>query len=85
MNVQSDWRFVSGLSAIFCVFTLVLVFFIPESPAWLISRGRNDDALKALAHIRAIKSNGTIESCFSYFPINFHPNALLQNYPRVNH
>lgn len=61
----------------FCVFTMILIYFIPESPAWLIARGRTDDARKALAHIRAIKSNGTVESCFSYFPINFQPNAFF--------
>lgn len=90
-GLQSDWRFVSGISAVFCVFTMSLIYFIPESPAWLIARGRNDEARKALAHIRAIKSNGTIESCFSYFPIIFQPNASLrskiplQNYSRVPH
>lgn len=77
LSLQSDWRIVSGISAVFCVFTLLLVYFIPESPTWLIARGRSDEARKALAHIRAIKSNGTIESCFSYFPINFHPNGRL--------
>jgi MFS family permease len=81
----NDWRLVGGIAALFSVFTLLLVYFIPESPAWLMSRGRSDDARKALAHIRAIPLNGTIESCFSHFPINFHSNASLQNYSRVNH
>lgn len=53
----SDWRMVAGIAAIFCIFTLSLVFFIPESPTWLISKGRLDDARKALGYIRAIKRN----------------------------
>ncbi|CRL02362.1 CLUMA_CG015156, isoform A [Clunio marinus] len=53
----SDWRIVSGIAAIFCVFTMILIYFIPESPTWLIARGRNNEARKALAYIRAIKSN----------------------------
>lgn len=76
--MQSDFRLVSGIAAAFCVFTLILVYFIPESPTWLISRGRTDDARKALATIRAIKSNGTVENCFSYFPINFRSNAFYR-------
>ncbi|KAG5684150.1 hypothetical protein PVAND_013391 [Polypedilum vanderplanki] len=52
-----DWRIVAGIAAIFCIFTLSLVFFIPESPSWLISRGRIDEGRKALGFIRAIKHN----------------------------
>lgn len=44
-----------------------------------MSKGRNDDARKSLAYIRAIKSNGTVEGCFSYFPINFHSSAFHTN------
>ncbi|CAG9803435.1 unnamed protein product [Chironomus riparius] len=50
-----DWRKVAGISAIFSIFTLGLIYFMPESPSWLISRGRTDEARKALAYIRAIK------------------------------
>lgn len=59
------------------MFTLLLIYFIPESPAWLIARGRNDEARKSLAYVRAITPNGTIEYCFSYFPVNFHSNASI--------
>lgn len=59
------------------MFTMALIFFIPESPAWLIARGRSDEARKSLAYVRAIKPNGTIENCFSHFPVNFHSNASI--------
>ena len=59
---QDDWRKVAGISAIFSIFTLGLIYFMPESPSWLISRGRTDEARKALAYIRAIKHDGTIEN-----------------------
>lgn len=59
---QDDWRQVSGIAAIFCIFTLGLIYFIPESPSWLISKGRMDEARKALGYIRAIKHDGTTET-----------------------
>lgn len=62
---QDDWRKVAGISAIFSIFTLCLIYFMPESPSWLISRGRTDEARKALAYIRAIKHDGTIESFYN--------------------
>lgn len=49
---------VSGIAAVFCIFTLGLIYFIPESPLWLMSRGRMDEARKALAYIRAVNPNG---------------------------
>lgn len=74
---QSDWRMVGGISTLFCVFTLFLVYFIPESPAWLISRGRTDEARIALARIRAVEHDGTTENRCSYFPINFRIFLLI--------
>lgn len=64
VHTQDNWRMVSGIAAVFCIFTLGLIYFIPESPLWLMSRGRNEEARKALAYIRAIKPDGTIENSF---------------------
>lgn len=58
MLFQDDWRLVSGISSAFCVGTLILTYFIPESPSWLISRGRMTEAKESLAFIRAVKKNG---------------------------
>lgn len=43
------WRLVAWLSIIYAVVPIILIqFFVPESPVWLVSKGRVDDARKSL-------------------------------------
>jgi hypothetical protein len=43
------WRIPSLLQAAPSVLCMIILFFIPESPRWLISKGRNEEALEVLA------------------------------------
>lgn len=44
-----DWRLVAWLCIIYAVVPIILVqFLVPESPVWLVSKGRIDDAKKSL-------------------------------------
>ncbi|KAL3270530.1 hypothetical protein HHI36_021069 [Cryptolaemus montrouzieri] len=43
-----NWRTVAWLSNIYTIVPCLLIMLIPESPAWLVSKGRTDDALKSL-------------------------------------
>ncbi|KAK9875929.1 hypothetical protein WA026_011033 [Henosepilachna vigintioctopunctata] len=43
-----NWRTVAWLSHIYTIVPCLLIMLIPESPAWLVSRGRIEDALKSL-------------------------------------
>lgn len=43
-----NWRTVSWLANIYVIVPLILVFLIPDSPVWLVSRGRIEDAKKSL-------------------------------------
>lgn len=49
----SNWRFILGIlfapSMIFCALT---IFYLPESPRWLLSKGRSMEANKALQRLR---------------------------------
>ncbi|KAJ8941213.1 hypothetical protein NQ314_010461 [Rhamnusium bicolor] len=45
------WRTVAWLSNIYAIVPCILICFIPESPAWLVSKGRIEQAAKSLRWI----------------------------------
>lgn len=47
------WRIPSLLQAAPSVFGVIILLFIPESPRWLISRGRHEEALEVLTIVNA--------------------------------
>ena len=47
-----NWRLMLGSAALPPIFVLILVYMSPESPRWYISKGRYNDAYKAMARIR---------------------------------
>ena len=49
----SEWRWELGVSGIPAVLFLIALFFIPRSPRWLMTQGRNQEALKVLELIGA--------------------------------
>ncbi|KAF9051363.1 hexose transporter [Panaeolus papilionaceus] len=53
MNSTWAWRLPSALQALPSVLQVALIWFAPESPRWLISKGRNEQALKTLAYYHA--------------------------------
>lgn len=50
-NCQMGWRWMFWAGAFPAVLFLILAFFIPESPRWLIMKGRYDIARKTLENI----------------------------------
>jgi SP family arabinose:H+ symporter-like MFS transporter len=55
-NVEVGWRYMLGSGTIPAVLFLVLLFIVPESPRWLVKKGKYSDALDTLD-----KVNGTGE------------------------
>lgn len=49
---QENWRTAMFISVIVPVLTILAIFQIPESPAWLLSKGRKREALESLCWLR---------------------------------
>ena len=50
-NGQAAWRWMFGVTAVPSLLFLIATFFVPESPRWLATRGRNQQALRLLARL----------------------------------
>ncbi|GBE89823.1 hypothetical protein SCP_1701480 [Sparassis crispa] len=53
INNNWSWRIPSLMQGIPSVFQFILVLFAPESPRWLISKGRDAEGLRILAYYHA--------------------------------
>ncbi|KAI0738927.1 hexose transporter [Daedaleopsis nitida] len=53
INSDWSWRIPSVLQAIPSVLQFFLVWFVPESPRWLVSKGKETQALRTLAYYHA--------------------------------
>lgn len=51
ITTEAQWRFPLGIQLIFTVIILVLVPLLPESPRWLLARGRDVEAKAVLASL----------------------------------
>jgi MFS transporter, SP family, galactose:H+ symporter len=49
---KEAWRWMFGLAAIPALILLIGLFFVPESPRWLMSRSRDEEARAVLQRIR---------------------------------
>ncbi|XP_068458473.1 proton myo-inositol cotransporter-like [Clinocottus analis] len=53
---RGGWRYMLGLSVLPAVLQFVGFLFLPESPRWLLSKGRSQEARRALSRIRGGQS-----------------------------
>lgn len=48
----TDWRLTVLISSLFPILTILMLAFIPESPTWLVSKGRLHEAERSLRWVR---------------------------------
>ena len=53
INSSWSWRIPSALQGVPSVLQLTFIWFAPESPRWLVSKGRDTEALDTLAYYHA--------------------------------
>ena len=46
------WRVLAGICCIFPALSIILLFFIPESPAWLVTQGESLTPMSSWEHPR---------------------------------
>lgn len=72
------WRLVAWLSIIYAVVPIVLVqLFVPESPVWLVSKGRIEDARKSLEWLyKSDEKQGTVSVAEAHFTMIMKENEI---------
>uniref|UniRef100_A0A182PR94 Major facilitator superfamily (MFS) profile domain-containing protein n=1 Tax=Anopheles epiroticus TaxID=199890 RepID=A0A182PR94_9DIPT len=78
MGTFMKWRTVALISAIVPILAIVFLFFIPESPVWLASKGRLEEAKAALAWLRGWTLKERIEVEFNEIEYQMTKDAELQ-------
>jgi len=56
-NTERGWRIMFWSELVPCLLFLILLFFVPKSPRWLMMKNREEDALRVLSRIQ-----GTVEA-----------------------
>lgn len=65
LRVPGNWRYILGSSLVFSTIMLVGMLFLPESPRWLMHKGRTLDAFRVWRRIRGLASRESRDEFFA--------------------
>ena len=57
----------------------IMLFFCPETPVWLLSKGKNEEAKKVLKRLRGIENTDIIQIEYDRISANICANELGKN------
>ena len=75
------WRYAVGIVVVVPVTTFFLLFFCPESPIWLISQGREEEAKNALTRLRGADNMDIIQAEFNRISNNL---KIIQSLTKIS-
>ena len=75
------WRYALGIVIVVPVTTLFLLFFCPETPVWLLSKGKTEEAKNVLTRLRGAENVDIIETEFNRISINV---KIIQKEDEIN-
>ncbi|ETN59674.1 sugar transporter [Anopheles darlingi] len=78
MGSFMKWRTVAFVSSVVPILAAILLFFIPESPAWLASKGRLEESQSALAWLRGWTTPEQVHDEFKELEQQMAKDAELQ-------
>ncbi|KAF4981230.1 hypothetical protein FZEAL_2918 [Fusarium zealandicum] len=56
-DTSACWRFPLAFQIVFCLFIMAFVLNLPESPRWLMLKGRDEEAKEVIAAIAGVDTN----------------------------
>jgi MFS family permease len=73
-----DWRIMLGIQSIpSMIYSALIIFYLPESPSWLVRQGRVDEAKKVLQRLRRRQDVSGMTKITLKFQFHFSLLSLL--------